>query len=98
MGAEGLEYAADLVLCIDRSESMRATVSALKVRSISLLDDYRRIMARLGRPVATLRVKIITFGDLYQDYDNSIMASEFFTLPKERAEFDEISHALACEI
>jgi hypothetical protein len=76
-------YAIDLVLCIDKSESMHAMLDWLKANCSRLAADLTEKHDRCRRRIAKLRVKVIAFGNMYGDQNNWITVSEFFPLPEQ---------------
>jgi von Willebrand factor type A domain len=87
-GHQGLTYAVDLVLVIDATGSMSSIIERVKGSAVAFHADLEKKMAELGRHVDTLRVRVIAFRDFYADTAaESLVASEFFTLPDQASAF-----------
>ena len=85
----GMTYAVDIVLCIDATGSMGPVIENVKSKALQLPDDLLSKMAEKDKSVTQLRLRVVVFRDIFVDGDaNSIVASEFFTLPDDRAGFD----------
>lgn len=85
--AQGITYDVDLVLCIDVTGSMGPIIERVKTNALSLSDDLRAALDKVGKDIGTLRVRIIGYRDFYFDGDRSIEASDFFTLPDDNEKF-----------
>jgi hypothetical protein len=81
MSQSGLEYAVDLVLCIDKTGSMSPVMDLVKRNALRLHDDLKIKLNEKHKAVSQLRIRIIAFGDIYADKDQWLRSSEFFTLP-----------------
>lgn len=79
----GLEYAVDLVLCIDKTGSMSPVIDMVKTAATRLHDDLKAKLDEKGKPINQLRIRIIAFGDLYADKDQWVRSSDFFKLPEQ---------------
>lgn len=77
----GLEYAVDIVLCIDKTGSMSPVIDKVKANATRLHDDLKIKLDEKGKPMSQLRIRVIAFGDIYADKDRWLQSSEFFKLP-----------------
>jgi hypothetical protein len=85
----GLTYSVDIVLCIDATASMGPVIENVKSKALQLPDDLVNAMAEKDKAVTQLRLRVIAYRDILHDSESSsIVASEFFTLPDDRAGFD----------
>ena len=82
-------YNVDMVFCIDATGSMGSVIDMVKDNAIHLYEDVMESMALKGKTIDSLRVKLIAFRDYLADEGNAMLASEFFSLPKETREFEE---------
>ncbi|MEM7037823.1 MAG: vWA domain-containing protein [Bacteroidota bacterium] len=83
----GLQYAVDVVLTIDATASMRHLIETVKENALRFEEDLRQAMQAKGKNVDQLRVRVVVFRDFYADRKKALQCSEFFELPKEKAEF-----------
>jgi hypothetical protein len=83
----GLEYAVDLVLCIDKTGSMSPVIDKVKKNALRLHDDLKLKLDEKHKAVSQLRVRVIAFGDIYADKDKWLQSSEFFSLPDQADTF-----------
>lgn len=84
---QGLSYAVDMVLCIDKTGSMKPIIDRVKANALKFDSDLQKYMLEKGRPVDKLRVKVIAFGDIYHDKGAWLNESDFFTLPDQKEAF-----------
>jgi hypothetical protein len=83
-----LTYAVDLVLVIDATGSMTPIIDNVKKSALSFHDDLQKHMADKGKNIDVLRVRVIAYRDFYADpAADSLVASDFFALPDQRAGF-----------
>ena len=87
MAAQGLEYAVDLVLCIDKTGSMLPVIDFVKQNALRLHGDLKVKLDEKGKPLSRLRIRVIAFGDLYHDKDQWLLSSGFFNLPEQEDAF-----------
>lgn len=92
----GLTYAVDLVLCIDATASMAGVLGDVKRRAMQFPNDLVAGMRRLSKQVTRLRLRVIAFRDVHHDHV-PLMASEFFELPAQSAEFERFLHAIEAQ-
>lgn len=85
-----MEYAVDIVMCIDATGSMGYLIDLVKKNALNFYNDLTRVMLKKGKHVDTLRVRVIVFRDYLADGENAMMASSFFTLPEQSAEYESL--------
>ena len=83
----GLEYAVDLVLCIDKTGSMSPVIAKVKENALRLHNDLKIKLNEKHKSVSQLRIRVIAFGDIYADKDRWLLSSEFLKLPDEASAF-----------
>jgi hypothetical protein len=94
----GLTYSVDIVLCIDATASMGPVIENVKSKALQLPDDLVNAMAEKDKAVTQLRLRVIAYRDILHDSESSsIVASEFFTLPDDRAGFDRFIGGISAE-
>jgi hypothetical protein len=81
-------YSIDLVLVIDATASMGGLIESVKSRALSLHEDLAAHIEKADKTIGSLRVRVIAFRDFYADSAaDSLVVSDFFELPDERAGF-----------
>ena len=83
---QGLSYAVDVTMCIDKTGSMKDLLEKTKEDAQSIYQKFLDRMEAEDKQVDALRIKVIAFGD-YKDDERPMMISKFFNLPDENAEF-----------
>jgi hypothetical protein len=74
---------------------MSPIIDNVKNSALSFHDDLQKHMAGVGKHIDALRVRVIAFRDYYADSAaDSLVASDFFDLPAQRADFSDFLHAL----
>lgn len=88
-------YTVDMVLCIDATLSMEdlsggkeKIINMVKKNALNFYDDITKMMAEKHKPMAQLRVRVITFRDFIADGPHAIQGSGFFQLPEQKKEFE----------
>ncbi|MEQ0560558.1 vWA domain-containing protein [Amycolatopsis sp. NEAU-NG30] len=89
-----LEYAVDIVLCIDTTGSMGPILDNVKHSALSFPGRLAQEMADKGRGISRLRLKVIAFRDFGDRADDALTESGFMTVPGELAEFERSVRAL----
>lgn len=89
------KYAVDVVLCIDGTLTMndigrdgQAILDRVKGVARRIGMDICEAMNCHGKTVEQLRTKIIVFRDYLADGEHAMMATDFFQLPQQAAEFE----------
>lgn len=91
-----LKYDVDIVMCIDATASMGPFLNMVKSQAINLYADIMRTMEEQANPkrIDTIRVRVIAFRDYIEDGENAMLASSFFSLPAQTAEFEALVGSL----
>lgn len=78
-----MTYGADIVFCIDASTGMEPLIR----RCPELIPEFCRSlsaqMAGTGRPLSSLRARIIAYRDYLSDGEKAMQVTPFFDLPQE---------------
>ncbi|MFC9605932.1 vWA domain-containing protein [Streptomyces niveus] len=83
-----LQYAVDIVLCIDATASMFPVLDTVKSSSLGFHSRLNDVMAKKGKAISQLRLKVIAFRDFGDDADSAIEQTGFLHLPSQEAEFE----------
>ena len=75
-------YNIDIVLCIDKTESMHYIVDEIRYTLHSLCAQMLETMQLSGKQVEKLRIKVIAFGDYLCDQE-PMLETQFFNIPDE---------------
>ena len=89
-----LDYAVDIVLCVDATSSMGPTLDNVKDSALSFPGRRAEEMARKGRGIKSLRLKVIAFRDFGDYADDALVESKFLRVPEELAAFERTVRAL----
>jgi hypothetical protein len=81
-------YAVDIVFCIDCTGSMQPYLESVKRSATEFHRLLEEKMAVKNKGIRQLRVRIIAFRDIGEEADESIVATNFFSLPDEVASFN----------
>jgi hypothetical protein len=84
---QGLDYAVDIVLCIDKTGSMGPVIESVKAHATKFGDDLRAKLGEKHKSVSTMRVKVIAFGDIFHDKDEWLAESPFYDLTSQSGDF-----------
>ena len=93
----GLNYAVDIVFCIDVTGSMTPILDAVKANALRFYDDVQDNLTAKGKNVDELRVRVIAFRDFVADGEAALQESPFFRLPAEQAGFSDFVNGLLAE-
>lgn len=85
-----LKYNVDIAMCIDATGSMGSLLDTVKANALSFYSDLTNAMAKKGKHIDELRVRVIAFRDYLADGDNAMLATSFFSLPGEAPAFEEL--------
>ena len=80
-------YAVDIVFCIDCTGSMQPYLESVKRSATEFHRLLEEKMAVKNKGIRQLRVRIIAFRDIGEEGEESIVATNFFSLPDEVASF-----------
>ena len=87
-------YYADLVFCIDATQSMGKVIELVKRNALSFQRDLADAMRLKGKAIQQLRIRIIAFRDYIADKENAMMATDFFLLPDEVETFSRCVNSI----
>ncbi len=85
-----IKYNIDIVMCIDATGSMGSLLDTVKKNALAFYDDLLHAMSKKAKHVDQLRVRVIAFRDYVADKNDAMLASDFFVLPGDAAEFEEL--------
>lgn len=89
-----LQYAVDIVMCIDATASMTSTLDHVKECALSFHTRLSKVMHDKGKAISQLRLRVIAFRDFGDRADDAIEATDFLVLPEQSAEFDRFVRGL----
>ncbi len=95
--SSALDYAVDIVFCIDVTGSMTPILDAVKANALRFYDDVQTNLTAKGKVVDELRVRVIAFRDLVADGEAAMQESPFFGLPGEQVSFSEFVGGLRAD-
>ncbi|MGR7001568.1 protein kinase domain-containing protein [Yinghuangia aomiensis] len=81
-----LQYAVDIVLCIDATGSMYPVLDNVKASALQFHDRLDSVMAKKGKSISQLRLKTIAFRDFGDDPATAIEQTDFLRLPDQAKE------------
>jgi hypothetical protein len=84
-----LQYAVDIVLCIDATGSMFPVLDNVKSSALQFHDRLNDVMAKKGKAISQLRLKVIAFRDFGDDASSAIQQTGFLHLPEQARDFEE---------
>lgn len=98
------QYAVDMVFCIDATASMESfsgkqkkIINMVKENALHFYEDMSSIMSAKDKQMAQLRVKVIVFRDYIADGADAMLQTDFFLLPQQAAEFEDIINSIHAE-
>ena len=83
-----LQYAVDIVMCIDATGSMAPILDEVKANALSFDKRLAEVMAAKSKTISQLRLKVIAFRDYGDNPDDAIQQTGFLTFPDDAGEFD----------
>ncbi|MFD9425415.1 MULTISPECIES: vWA domain-containing protein [unclassified Streptomyces] len=83
-----LQYAVDIVLCIDATGSMFPVLDTVKTSALQFHDRLNDVMAKKGKAISQLRLKVIAFRDFGDNPDDAIEQTGFLVLPDQSRDFE----------
>ncbi len=89
-----ITYNVDMVFCIDATGSMDGIINMVKKNALNLYSDVMGHMARKGKTIDKLRVRIVAFRDYLADRDDAMLVTDFFSLPEESEDFEECVNSI----
>lgn len=89
-----LQYAVDIVMCIDITGSMNPVLDAVKESSLRFHQRLHGMMASKGKEISQLRLRVVAFRDFGDNPDDAIEQTGFLRLPEQAAEFERFVRGL----
>jgi hypothetical protein len=89
-----LQYAVDIVMCIDATGSMFHILDHVKESALSFHTRLSKVMHDKGKAISQLRLKVIAFRDFGDRADDAIEQTDFLVLPDQSAEYDRFVRGL----
>ncbi|WBP89275.1 vWA domain-containing protein [Kitasatospora cathayae] len=83
-----LQYAVDIVLCVDATASMGPVLESVKASALSFHQRLESVMASKGKSISQLRIKTIAFRDFGDRADDALEETDFIQLPDGAHEFE----------
>ena len=94
-GLGTMDVYADIVYCLDVTQSMRPIIEKVKETALNLHNLLQeKMISRYQRNIRQLRIKVIAFRDIYADGDYAFEISPFFWLPDEADKFADFVNGL----
>jgi hypothetical protein len=93
-GRPSLQYAVDIVMCIDATESMAPILEDVKRSALSFPERLAAEMHAKGRGISSLRLKVIAFRDFGDRPDDALVETPFLRMPAEMSSFERIIGSL----
>lgn len=93
-GNYSMKYCVDIAMCFDATGSMRPLLDKVKEHALHLYEDLMNAMNRKGKTVHEVRVRAIAFRDYLADGKEAMLASRFYSLPREAKEFEELVRSI----
>jgi hypothetical protein len=84
-----LQYAVDIVFCIDTTASMGPVLENVKSSALSFHDRLAVVMEEKGKSISQLRVKVIAFRDFGDRAADALEETEFFRLPEQTRAYED---------
>ncbi len=83
-----ITYNVDMVFCIDATGSMGGAIDMVKNNALHFYNDIVNAMAAKQKTIDELRVKVVAFRDYVADGEEAMLATDFFSLPAQAADFE----------
>jgi hypothetical protein len=93
----GLNYAVDIVFCVDVTGSMTPILDQVKANALRFYSNVQSNLTAKGKTIDELRVRVVAFRDIVADGDAALQESPFFELPAEAAGFSDFVNGLVAE-
>ena len=97
-------YTVDMVLCIDATGSMedltgnqQKIINMVKKNALNFYHEISKKMEAKHKPMAQLRVRVITFRDYLADGAEAMKATDFYVLPEQSQEFEACINSIHAE-
>lgn len=85
-----LKYHVDIAMCMDATGSMDCLLNTVKENALRFYQDMTHAMAEKGKHIDALRVRVIAFRDYLADGADAMLATDFYSLPEQAAEFERV--------
>ena len=92
-----ITYNVDMVFCIDCTGSMSDIIDLVKRNALNFYQDVTNAMTKKHKFISQLRVRVVAFRDYIADGDEAMLATDFFLLPDEAAEFEACVRSLRAD-
>jgi hypothetical protein len=89
-----LQYAVDIVMCIDVTGSMNPVLGAVKDSSLRFHQRLDEMMAAKGKRISQLRLRVVAFRDFGDDPGSAIEQTDFLRLPEQAPQFEQFVRGL----
>ncbi|MCG5214042.1 vWA domain-containing protein [Streptosporangium sp. KLBMP 9127] len=89
-----LQYAVDIVLCIDATDSMMPVLDTVKKSAVMFHERLNLVMREKGKAISQLRLKLIAFRDFGDYAEDAIQETPFLLFPDQSAEFETFVRSL----
>jgi hypothetical protein len=89
-----LQYAVDIVMCVDITGSMNPVLDAVKESALRFHQRLHEMMASKGKEISQLRLRVVAFRDFGDNPDDAIEQTGFLRLPEQSAEFERFVRGL----
>ncbi|GGP00225.1 vWA domain-containing protein [Wenjunlia tyrosinilytica] len=89
-----LQYAVDIVLCIDATGSMKPVLGSVKSSAMTFQPRLEAVMQEKGKSISQLRIKTIAFRDFGHQEDDAIESTDFLRLPEQTETFRTFLHGI----
>ncbi len=86
--SQGFTYAVDIVLVIDATGSMSSIIDRVKAGAVGFEEELGKVMAKKGKHIDDLRIRVVAFRDFYDDDTDALECSDFIGLPEGRADLE----------
>ena len=93
----GLNYAVDIVFCVDVTGSMTPILDQVKANALRFYSDVQANLTAKGKTIDELRVRIVAFRDIVADGEAALQESSFFELPADETGFSSFVNGLVAE-
>jgi hypothetical protein len=93
----GLNYAVDIVFCVDVTGSMTPILDQVKANALRFYGDVQSNLTAKGKSIDELRVRVVAFRDIIADGEAALQESPFFELPAEETGFSGFVSGLVAE-
>ena len=89
-----LQYAVDIVMCIDATGSMAHTLEEVKGNALGFDRRLAEAMAGKGKAISQLRLKVIAFRDFGDRPEDAIQQTDFLVFPDQAPEYERFVKGL----